>query len=114
MSPDVKPQQFAVLVRDIPSAPEGPNRKEQVDSYFRTIYPDTFFKSMVVTDNKEVQLSIVFIRHQFVPDLNVLGHTSLLRYRFFFMACEIVFCWNAMFITTNVVPSMKLIMSLVF
>lgn len=37
-----------------------------------------------------------------------------LRYRFFFMACEIVFCWNAVFITTNVVPSMKLIMSLVF
>lgn len=54
MTPDVKPQQFAVLVRDIPSAPEGPNRKEQVDSYFRTIYPDTFYKSLVVTDNKVV------------------------------------------------------------
>lgn len=77
MTPDVKPQQFAVLVRDIPSAPEGLNRKEQVDSYFRTIYPDTFYKSMVVTDNKVVWLSIFFIRHQFVPYLNVLGHTSL-------------------------------------
>lgn len=53
-SPDVKVEQFAVLVRDIPAIPEGRTRKEQVDSYFRGIYPDTFYRSMVVTDNKEV------------------------------------------------------------
>ncbi|KAK9064334.1 hypothetical protein SSX86_015714 [Deinandra increscens subsp. villosa] len=54
MSPVAKPEQFAVLVRDVPSSSEGYSRKEQVDSYFRTIYPETFYKSMVVTENKEV------------------------------------------------------------
>ncbi|XP_065855866.1 CSC1-like protein ERD4 [Euphorbia lathyris] len=53
MSPEVKPEQFAVLVRDIPVS-EGQSIKEQVDSYFKSIYPDTFYRSMVVTDNKEV------------------------------------------------------------
>lgn len=53
-TPDIKPEQFAVVVRDIPAVPEGPNRKEQVDSYFRAIYPETYYKSMIVTDNKEV------------------------------------------------------------
>lgn len=54
MSPEVKAEQFAVLVRDIPSSPDGQTRKEQVDTYFKTIYPDTFYRSMVVTENKEV------------------------------------------------------------
>ncbi|XP_004293515.1 PREDICTED: CSC1-like protein ERD4 [Fragaria vesca subsp. vesca] len=54
MTPDIKPEQFAVVVRDIPAVPEGPNRKEQVDSYFRAIYPETYYKSMIVTNNKEV------------------------------------------------------------
>ncbi|KAL2474975.1 CSC1-like protein ERD4 [Abeliophyllum distichum] len=54
MSPDAKPEQFAALVRDIPPVPEGQTRKEQVDSYFKAIYPDTFYRSMVVTDNKKV------------------------------------------------------------
>lgn len=53
-SPDVKVEQFAVLVRDIPAVPEGKTRKEQVDSYFKGIYPDTFYRSMVVTDIKRV------------------------------------------------------------
>lgn len=51
--PDVKPEDFAILVRDIP-APKDQTMKEQVDSYFRTLHPDTFYKSMVVTDKKEV------------------------------------------------------------
>ncbi|XP_043700776.1 CSC1-like protein ERD4 isoform X2 [Telopea speciosissima] len=54
MSPEVKPEQFAVLVRDIPQVPEGKTRKEQVDSYFRTIHSETFYRSMIVTDNKQV------------------------------------------------------------
>ncbi|XP_059439389.1 CSC1-like protein ERD4 [Corylus avellana] len=54
MSPEVKPEQFAILVRDIPPVLQGQTRKEHVDSYFETIYPETFYKSMVVTDNKEV------------------------------------------------------------
>ncbi|PON37080.1 Calcium-dependent channel [Parasponia andersonii] len=54
LSPEVKPEQYAIIVRDIPPVPEGQTRKEQVDTYFKTIYPDTFYRSMVVTDNKEV------------------------------------------------------------
>ncbi|CAL5410195.1 unnamed protein product [Camellia sinensis] len=54
ISPEVRTEKFAILVRDIPHPPEGQTRKEQVDSYFQTIYPDTFYRSMVVTDNKEV------------------------------------------------------------
>ncbi|GAV76417.1 DUF221 domain-containing protein/RSN1_TM domain-containing protein [Cephalotus follicularis] len=54
MSPEVKSEQFSVLVRDLPAATEGQTRKEQVDSYFKTIYPETFYRSMVVTDNKKV------------------------------------------------------------
>ncbi|KAE9594571.1 hypothetical protein Lal_00037502 [Lupinus albus] len=53
-TPDPKPEQFAIVVRDIPAVPEGRTRKEQVDSYFKTIYPETFYRSMIVTDNKEV------------------------------------------------------------
>ncbi|XP_039167491.1 CSC1-like protein ERD4 isoform X2 [Eucalyptus grandis] len=54
MSPEVRAEQFAVLVRDIPPVPEDQTRKEQIDSYFKSIYPDTFYRSMVVTNNKEV------------------------------------------------------------
>ncbi|CAO2835157.1 unnamed protein product [Amaranthus hypochondriacus] len=54
MSSEVKAEQFAVLVRDIPTPKNGETRKEQVDSYFREIYPDTFYKSLIVTDNKKV------------------------------------------------------------
>lgn len=55
MSPGVKPEQLVILVRDIPPVLQGQTRKEQVDSYFKTIYPETFYRSMVVTDNKEVR-----------------------------------------------------------
>ncbi|KAJ6831976.1 CSC1-like protein ERD4 [Iris pallida] len=51
-SPEVRPEDYAVLVRDIPS-PQEQSMKEQVDSYFRALHPDTFYKSMVVTNNKE-------------------------------------------------------------
>ncbi|PKU69353.1 CSC1-like protein ERD4 [Dendrobium catenatum] len=49
----VRPEDYAVLVRDIPADLQGQSRKEQVDSYFRALHPDTFYKSMVVTDNKQ-------------------------------------------------------------
>ncbi|KAL0011761.1 hypothetical protein SO802_006869 [Lithocarpus litseifolius] len=54
MSPEVRAEQFAILVRDIPPVPEGQTKKEQVDSYFKRIYPESFYRSMVVTDNKVV------------------------------------------------------------
>ncbi|KAJ0714912.1 putative 10TM putative phosphate transporter, cytosolic domain-containing protein [Helianthus annuus] len=53
MSPEAKPEQFAVLVRDIPASSDGQFRKEQVDAYFKNIYPETFYKSLVVTENKK-------------------------------------------------------------
>lgn len=52
--PKLKHEQFAVLVRDIPSVPQGQTRKEQVDTYFEELHPETFYKSMVITDNREV------------------------------------------------------------
>lgn len=52
--PDIKPEQYAILVRDIPPVPKGITRKQQVDNFFKSIYPDTFYKSMIITDNTTV------------------------------------------------------------
>lgn len=60
MSPEVKNEQFAVLVRDIPAPEKGQSISEQVDSYFKAIYPDTYYKSMVITDNKVVLALTLF------------------------------------------------------
>ncbi|PWA34216.1 early-responsive to dehydration stress protein (ERD4) [Artemisia annua] len=54
MSAGIRAEQFAVLVRDIPSSSEGYSTKQQVDSFFRQIYPETYYKSIVVTENKAV------------------------------------------------------------
>ncbi|WOH12071.1 hypothetical protein DCAR_0831570 [Daucus carota subsp. sativus] len=54
MAPIVRPEQFAVIVKDIPTLPQDQTRKEQVDTFFKEIYPDTFYRSMIVTDNKQV------------------------------------------------------------
>jgi hypothetical protein len=51
---DVKPEEFAVLVRDVPIPPPDQSIKDSVDSYFRALHPDTFYKAMVVTDIKKV------------------------------------------------------------
>jgi len=48
------PEEFAVLVRDIPKPPPGETTKDSVDSYFRALHPNTFYRSMVVTDHKKV------------------------------------------------------------
>ncbi|KAI9126931.1 hypothetical protein K1719_002527 [Acacia pycnantha] len=53
-TPEVRSRQFAVVVRDIPHPPQDQTRKEQVDSYFKAIYPETFYRSMIITDNKQV------------------------------------------------------------
>ncbi|XP_047315265.1 CSC1-like protein ERD4 [Impatiens glandulifera] len=53
-SPELRPHQFAILVRDIPKSSQTQTIKEHVDSYFTAIYPDTFYRSMVVTNNKQV------------------------------------------------------------
>ncbi|KAG9129424.1 hypothetical protein Leryth_018488 [Lithospermum erythrorhizon] len=51
-SPEIRAEQFAILVRDLPPA-NGETIKDQVDTYFQSIYPDTFYRSMVATDNKK-------------------------------------------------------------
>jgi calcium permeable stress-gated cation channel len=53
-TPDVKPEEFAVLVRDVPKPPPDETIKDSVDSYFRALHPDTFYRSMVVTDHRKV------------------------------------------------------------
>ncbi|XP_051216301.1 CSC1-like protein ERD4 [Lolium perenne] len=50
---DVKPEEFTVLVRDVPIPPPDQSIKDSVDSYFRALHPDTFYKAMVVTDIKK-------------------------------------------------------------
>ncbi|KAG0541642.1 hypothetical protein BDA96_02G034500 [Sorghum bicolor] len=50
-TPDVKPEEFAVLVRDIPRSSPDETIKDFVDSYFRALHPNTFYRSMVVTDH---------------------------------------------------------------
>ena len=71
----LKPEQFAILVRDIPRVPAGQTRQKQVDSYFESIYPKTFYRSMVVTDNKVV-------RH------------CVAMYFFFFFFCALILLLN--------------------
>lgn len=66
MSSEAKVEQFAILVRDIPAVPEGQSKKEMVDSFFRTIYPDTFYRSMLVTDNKKVFHTVAYFFMAFV------------------------------------------------
>ncbi|XP_037409327.1 CSC1-like protein ERD4 [Triticum dicoccoides] len=51
---EVKPQEFAMLVRDVPIPPPNQTIKDSVDSYFRALHPDTFYKAMVVTDITKV------------------------------------------------------------
>ncbi|XP_010540605.1 PREDICTED: CSC1-like protein ERD4 [Tarenaya hassleriana] len=53
MASEVKPEQFAILARDLPPPPSGQTQKEFVDSYFREIYPETFYRSLVVTENSK-------------------------------------------------------------
>ena len=60
MSPEVKNEQFAALVRDIPAPEKGQSINEQVESYFKAIYPDTYYKAMVITNNKVVLASTLF------------------------------------------------------
>jgi hypothetical protein len=40
-------------VRDVPIPPPDQSIKDSVDSYFRALHPDTFYKAMVVTDIKK-------------------------------------------------------------
>ncbi|MCO5583636.1 hypothetical protein L7F22_037549 [Adiantum nelumboides] len=48
-SSKAKPEQFAILVRDIPS-PSGQSIEEKVDSFFRKLHPTTYETCIIVTN----------------------------------------------------------------
>ncbi|MCO5607012.1 hypothetical protein L7F22_061203 [Adiantum nelumboides] len=48
-SPKAKPQQYAVLVRDIPTPSTG-SISEEVDMYFKTLHPTTYETCIIVTN----------------------------------------------------------------
>ncbi|KAI5057502.1 hypothetical protein GOP47_0027517 [Adiantum capillus-veneris] len=49
-SAKAKPEQFAVLVRDIPSPPAGRSIEEEVDTFFRKLHPTTYETCLIVTN----------------------------------------------------------------
>eukprot|EP00271_Cylindrocystis_brebissonii_P006638 TRINITY_DN19402_c0_g2_i1.p1 TRINITY_DN19402_c0_g2~~TRINITY_DN19402_c0_g2_i1.p1 ORF type:complete len:752 (+),score=102.90 TRINITY_DN19402_c0_g2_i1:339-2594(+) len=49
-----RPWQFTILVRDIPPPERGMTRQEQVDDFFKRLYPDTFAKSVLVLQLRQV------------------------------------------------------------
>lgn len=51
VSPEFRAEQFAILVRDIPTPPTPLTQNEYVDSFFRSSYPETFYKSLMVAGN---------------------------------------------------------------
>lgn len=73
MSADTIPEQFAILVRDIPSPPNGQTHKEFIDSFFRDIYPETFYRSLVVTENRKVSSCSVL---KFYPFFNSFAYEA--------------------------------------
>lgn len=50
------PQNYACLVRDIPSPPKNMRRAQQVDAFFRKLHPDTYDSCMIVTNLKKVEI----------------------------------------------------------
>ena len=53
----VKPEEYAVLVRDIP-APSNGTITEEVDKYFRSLHPGTYHASIVVTYGSKVHIYV--------------------------------------------------------
>jgi hypothetical protein len=77
-SAKVQPEQFAVLVRDIPKPEVHQTRSEQVDSYFRKLHPGTYEKCLVACDISKV--SFAFTLHC-TKEVD-LTNRSLGKYRF--------------------------------
>lgn len=49
-----RPQQYTVLVRDIPVSQEHEKRTEQVESFFRRVHPHSYERCMIMHDFSEV------------------------------------------------------------
>ena len=52
-----KPEQYAVLVRDIPSPLTG-SIAQEVEDYFRSLHPGTYESSIIVTNMSKVNLDL--------------------------------------------------------
>lgn len=50
-----RPQQFACLVRDIPPRPSRMTRREQVNTFFKKLHPDTYETCVIVTNLEKVK-----------------------------------------------------------
>lgn len=50
-----RPQQYAVLVRDIPAPEKHQTRSEQVESFFRRVHPHTYERCMVLHDFSQAE-----------------------------------------------------------
>jgi hypothetical protein len=56
-SPTAKPEQYAVLVRDVPSPLTG-SIAQEVEDYFRNLHPGDYGGSIIVTNMSKVNLAI--------------------------------------------------------
>lgn len=50
-----RPQQFACLVRDIPARPSRMTRREQVNTFFKKLHPDTYETCVIILNLKKVK-----------------------------------------------------------
>ena len=50
-----KPEQYAILVRDIP-VPAAGTLTEEVEMYFRSLYPETYETSIIITNAFKVYI----------------------------------------------------------
>mgnify|MGYP006905979940 CR=1 FL=1 len=55
------PEEYAVLVRDIPAPTNGTTIAEAVDKYFRALHPGTYQASIVVTYGSKVYIYIYLL-----------------------------------------------------
>lgn len=53
-SPRGRPEQFTVLVRDIPKPRDGKTYAQEVDTTFRNLHPESYVRNLVVVDTSKV------------------------------------------------------------
>jgi hypothetical protein len=49
-----RPQQYTVLVRDIPATEKNETRTEQVDAFFRRTHPSAYERCMIMRNTNKV------------------------------------------------------------
>lgn len=61
-----RPQQYTVLVRDIPKAEIHETRTEQIDAFFRRVHPGAYETNMVVSNYKAVSDDDTFLKYTYL------------------------------------------------